>query len=115
MLLGCLGALPILLSGCVTRVARSDLRPGPAPGFERWSLVLDTPTIARARLFEPMALAPIEYARRDAALSLRNPRPILAIDQWPVVARPDLDLDRHLVLPTTAGRILYFRATLRRY
>lgn len=50
-----------------------------------------------------------EYARRDGALAVAGEaRPLLATDQWPQAARPDLDYDRRVRLPSDPGSVLYF-------
>ncbi|MBL8991182.1 MAG: hypothetical protein JNJ48_06340 [Phycisphaerae bacterium] len=50
-----------------------------------------------------------EYARRDGALAVAGEaRPLLATEQWPQAARPELDFDRRLRLPADPGSLLYF-------
>ena len=46
-----------------------------------------------------------EYARRDESLAVTGPSgPLLATNQWPTPARPDLDYTRTLYLPNGNGQ-----------
>lgn len=47
--------------------------------------------------------------RRDSALAVRSPGPLLATDQWPEPARPSMDEVRYISVPSRPETIMYFR------
>jgi hypothetical protein len=103
--MACIPAVGLVLAGCATSVP-----PRPQGVFvgnqgDAWELVLPGPRIADASAWGVGS----EYSRRDAALGVRHPTAVSAIDAWPRPDRPDLDRTRRITIDLGSGNVLYYR------
>ena len=53
----------------------------------------------------------LEYARRDASMSIRGVETAFDYDSWPQAPVPSLYLSRRLSLPTSPTQVLYFNGS----
>ena len=94
----------LTLSGCATPGSDSTVR-APAPGVATRSAALfTTPEV------EPAWGDEFEFTRRDAALALATPQPLLASSEWPDAGTPSLDNPRSVYLYSSPNynRYIYF-------
>jgi hypothetical protein len=86
------GILAVWLGGCAAAVAPRLQAAGPSVDRSAHVLASPQPDLQSQPWDWP------EYARRDAALGAAPPRAVLASDQWPEPARPELTRPRYLYL-----------------
>ena len=55
-------------------------------------------------------LAGPEYARRDAALAMREPTTAFDFDSWPAAPQPSLDHSRRIFISDTPTQFMYFNS-----
>ncbi len=101
--------LCLLLTACAAPVRPPEARRGPGMHLgssgAAWDAVLPGPLVSAAGLTPEYSP---EFARRDAALSHRPNTAVVALDDWPQRARPDLDRARRFNMPRNADAVLYF-------
>lgn len=93
-----------VLAGCSAAPTRPA---GVAVGHQgsAWETVFATPEVD-ARLGEMGEGG--EYARRDGALAVREPRPLLATEQWPERERATIERHRRITFPRRAETMIFF-------
>lgn len=93
----------IVLQGCQSRVSERprELSAGSQGGS--WEAVFPSPYVAQ-RVAAGDAYP--EYSRSDARLGVRSAQPVLATNEWPERARPDLLRARRITLETNPNQVL---------
>lgn len=98
------------LSGCARSAGSADGRAASLDAGSQgasWEAVLGSP---RVTMLGGDADAGPEARRRDAALGVTHARALTAIDSWPQAERATLDRARHVTVPRTPERLIYWRA-----
>lgn len=108
---GVLAAVVFVLGGCAAPSERVATARRPVVMREgaggSWALVFNSPR-TQSVLGDADPSAFREYARNDDALGYRPEGPVMASNEWPERALPDLYSARRVQLETRATELLYF-------